>query len=182
MEPVELRSERLLMSVPTRADVVVIARYCQDPLFEQNLTTPWPYEREHAQSFVALVAQWWAEGSEFTFGIRDVETGELLGMIGWRLRGDIGFWMGAEHRGRGYMVEALATLVVWVFVEHAPERIEWETLPGNVASARVARAAGFRYTGMAPVLVPARDGSHPDSWHAELLRDDDRDPKPGWPL
>jgi RimJ/RimL family protein N-acetyltransferase len=190
VEPVELRSERLTLSVPTLDDVDAITRYCQDPLFERYLTTPWPYGRSDAVAFVDAVARWWEERSEYTLGIRLDEHhgdpsdggGALVGMIGWRARGDIGFWMGAEHRGRGYMVEALATMVEWVFVEHDPERIAWETLPGNLASARVARAAGFRYTGIAPVLVPARDGSHPDSWHAELRRDDDRDPKPGWPL
>ena len=183
MEPVELRSERLTLSVPTPDDVDDITRYCQDPLFEQFLTTPWPYSRSDAEWFVDAVARWWDEGSEYTLGIRlDEAGGALIGMIGWRSRGDVGFWMGAEHRGRGYMVEALATMVEWVFVEHDPERILWETLPGNLASARVARAAGFRYLGIAPVLVPARDGSYPDSWHAELRRDDDRDPKPGWPL
>ena len=182
MEAVELRSERLVLSAPTAADVDAITRYCQDPLFEQYLTTPWPYGRADAVAFVDAVARRWAEGSEFTLGIRLDDDDPLIGMIGWRARGDVGFWMGAEHRGRGYMVEALASMVEWVFVEHAPDRITWETLPGNLASARVARAAGFRYTGIAPVLVPARDGSRPDSWHGELLRDEDRNPKPGWPL
>jgi RimJ/RimL family protein N-acetyltransferase len=192
VEPVELHTERLTLSVPTLDDVDAITRYCQDPLFEQFLTTPWPYGRADAVAFVDAVARWWAEESEYTLGIRLGETdagggvdaggGPLIGMIGWRRRGDVGFWMGADHRGQGYMVEALAAMVEWVFVEHAPDRITWETLPGNLASARVARAAGFRFTGIAPVLVPARDGSHPDSWHGELLRDEDRDPKPGWPL
>jgi RimJ/RimL family protein N-acetyltransferase len=181
VQPVELRSERLVLSAPTLDDVDAITRACQDALFEQYLTTPWPYRREDAVAFVGKVAGWWASGSECTFGLR-TDDGELIGMIGWRVRGDVGFWMAAEHRGRGYMVEALATVAEWVFVEHRPERITWESLPGNVASARVARAAGFRYTGIAPVLVPARDGSHPDGWHADLLRDDDREPKPGWPL
>jgi len=181
VEPVELRTERLTLSVPTAADVDAITRYCQDPLFEHYLTTPWPYGRADAVAFVDAVARWWAEGRECTWAIRGDE-GSLRGMIGWRRRGDVGFWLGAEHRGNGYMVEALAAVCEWVFVELEVERIGWETLPGNVASARAARAGGFRYTGIAPVLVPARDGSHPDSWHAELRRDDDRDPKPGWPL
>lgn len=182
MLPVTLRTPRLLLSAPTLDDVDAITRYCQDPLFERYLTTPWPYVRADAEGYVEAVAARWANATEeFNWAIRTPDN-VLMGMIGWRTRGDVGFWMGAEHRGRGYMVEALATMVEWVFVERAPERIEWETLPGNVASARVARAAGFRYTGIATVLVPARDGSHPDSWHAELLRDDDRDPKPGWPL
>lgn len=183
MLPVELRTERLILSAPTPsdADVDSIARYCQDPLFERYLTTPWPYGRSDAVAFVDAVARWWHEGTELTWAVRD-QGGSLIGMIGWRTRGDVGFWMGAEHRGRGYMVEALAAVCEWLFVELGIERITWETLPGNLPSARVARAAGFRYTGIAPVLVPARDGSHPGSWHGELRHDDDRDPKTGWPL
>jgi RimJ/RimL family protein N-acetyltransferase len=181
--PVELRTERLILSAPTGsdADVDAITHYCQDPLFERFLTTPWPYGRSDAVGFVDAVARWWEQGTEFTWAVRD-PTGSLLGMIGWRSRGDVGFWMGAEHRGRGFMVEALAAVCEWVFVELGPERIGWETLPGNEASARVARAAGFRYTGNAPVIIPARDGTFPDSWHGELLRDDDRGIKDGWPL
>jgi len=182
VEPVELRTERLLLTPPTADDVDAITRYCQDPLFGQFLTTPWPYGRADAVQFVEAVERWWQSGSEFTFGIRDGETAALLGMVGWRARGDVGFWMGAEHRGRGLMVEALAAACEWVFVDRGADVIRWETLPGNIASARVARAAGFRFTGIAPVIVPARDGSFPDSWHGELRRDDDREPKDGWPL
>ena len=53
MIPVELRSERLILSIPTGdADIEAIARFCQDPLFEQYLTTPWPYTRNDAVAFV----------------------------------------------------------------------------------------------------------------------------------
>jgi RimJ/RimL family protein N-acetyltransferase len=186
--PVELRSERLLLSMPLASDVDAIAHYCQDPLFEKYLTTPWPYARTDAEEYVErIVPRWWEEGSEFAWAIRSPDDSALLGMISWRTRGDLGFWMGAEHRGRGYMVEALTAVVDWVFadavVDGRPvDRIEWETLPGNFASAYVARAAGFRFTGHAPVLIPARDGSHPDSLHAELRREDDRGRKAGWPL
>ena len=188
MEPVELRSERLILSTPVASDIDAITHYCQDPLFERFLTTPWPYTRADAEDYVErTVPRWWAEGSEYAWAIRSADDGALLGMISWRTRGDLGFWMGAEHRGRGYMVEALAAVIEWVFadavVDGRPvDRIDWETLPGNDASARVARAAGFRYTGLAPVIIPARDGSFPDSWHGVLLRDDDRDLKGGWPL
>lgn len=192
MEPVELRSERLILSTPAGPDdIAAVARYCQDPLFEQYLTTPWPYALDHAADFVErFVPERWADDSEYSWAIRSgggSTTGALMGMIGWRTRGDVGFWMGAEHRGAGFMVEALTTVCEWVFVAplvdgHGVERIDWETLPGNFASARVARAAGFHYAGIAPVLIPARDGSRPDGWHGVLLRDDDREVKDGWPL
>ena len=179
-------TSRLQLSPPTLDDVDAIARYCQDPLFERYLTTPWPYSRSDAVRFVDLVAEWWREESEFTWGIRvapgSSTGGDLLGMISWRPRGDVGFWMGAEHRGHGYMVEALTAVADWVFTERGVDEILWECVPGNVASARTARAAGFRYTGLAPAMVARRDGSFLDDWHGILLRDGGRDPKPGWPM
>ncbi len=128
-----------------------------------------------------IVPEAWAGDLAYTWAIRS-ESGTLLGMIDWRTRGDVGFWMGSDQRRNGYMLEALKAVCDWVFTECGASRIEWEAKPGNDASARVARAAGFRYTGSAPALVPACDGSHPDGPHAELRRDDDRDIKNGWPL
>ena len=68
------------------------------------------------------------------------------------------------------------------FVERGLDRIAWESVRGNLDSARVARAVGFRFLGDAPVELAFRDGSHPDGWHAELRRDDDGSVREGWPL
>ena len=184
MTPVTLRTERLLLSTPTASDVDRITEYCQDPVFERFMATPWPYERRHAEGFVELVVPTgWESDAEYTWAIREVENAELLGMIGWRAElGDVGFWMGAPHRGRGYTSEALATVCEWLFVERDIDRIAWESVAGNVESARVARAAGFRYLGEGAVRTAFRDGSFPDGWHAELLRHDDGSVNDGWPL
>ncbi len=184
MEPVELATERLTLSAPVPADIDAIARYCQDPLFERYMTTPWPYTRDDAAWFVErFVPAGWEHGVELTWALRAAPEAELMGVIGWRsATGDVGFWMGAEHRGQGYMAEALRTVVEWVFVERDVPSIAWESFAGNEASARVARGAGFRFTGEGPVRLPARDGSRPNGWHGELAREDDRDLKDGWPL
>lgn len=184
MIPVTLSTERLTLSAPTTSDIDRIAEYCQDPQFERYMATPWPYERQHAEGFVeVMVPGGWASDEEYTWAIRDGESEELLGMIGWRSeRGDVGYWMGAPHRGRGYTREALAAVCEWVFVERGVDRLTWESVAGNLDSARVARSVGFRYVAEAPMLLAFRDGSHPDGWHAELRRDDDRLVKEGWPL
>ena len=52
MQPLTLRTDRLVLDQPRDGDVDAITEYCQDPLFERYLTVPWPYEREHAVSFV----------------------------------------------------------------------------------------------------------------------------------
>ena len=181
MRPVVLRTERLELSPPTLDDADTITEYCRDPLFERMLTTPWPYEHEHAVGFIEhVVGPGWRDEKEYTWGLR--RDGALVGMIGAReaLR-DVGFWLGAPHRGQGLTAEALRAVCTWLFAERGWESVGWEAFTGNVASARVARAAGFRFTGVAPVRVPARDGSTPDGWHAELRATDLGAVHEGWP-
>lgn len=182
MIPVVLRTERLVLDQPEERDVPLLTEYCQDPVFEHFMVTPWPYEEHHARAFVSsLVPKGWAENSEYTWAVRESEGGPLLGMIGHRpSRSDIGFWLGRPHRGAGYMTEASHALVDWLF-ERGRQRIFWECIAGNAASASVARKCGFRYTGERPAVIPGRNGEHPLAWHAELVATDDRSVKQGWP-
>ena len=184
MEPFALAAGPLLLDQPTEADVDAITEYCQDPVFERFLTLPWPYARRHAEFFVHdYVPLGWESASEATWALRDSD-GTFLGVIGVRAsRAMVGFWLGAPHRGRGYMPLAVSAVADWVFESGFAglSAIRWEAVVGNAASLVVARKAGFTYTGTEPAVVTARDGSSPLSWQAVLRAGDDRTPKPGWP-
>jgi RimJ/RimL family protein N-acetyltransferase len=80
------------------------------------------------------------------------------------------------------MPEAVRAVADWAFETGFSEEISWECIAGNAASAIVARKLGFSFTGVKPSVLPARDGSHPESWHGLLRASDDRSVKPGWPL
>lgn len=183
MTPFPLRTARLVLDQPTLADVDDITRYCSDPLFERYLTIPWPYTRDHAVGFIEeYVAEGWAADREWTWAIRDRDAGPLLGVIGVRVEwGMVGYWLGADHRGRGILPEAVAAVVDATFARTALDELLWECVLGNVASLRVAQKCGFRYTGMKPGQVRGRDGGQSASWTGALARDDDRAPKAGWP-
>ncbi|MDQ1572399.1 MAG: hypothetical protein QOF79_3073 [Actinomycetota bacterium] len=180
MDPAALTTARLVLDQPTLADADLIAEYCQDPVFEHFMTTPWPYTRPDAVGFIEeYVPGGWATGREYTWAIRT--EGRFLGVIGYRIAGrDIGFWLGEPHRGNGYMPEATATVVDWLFGLGTPG-VRWECVVGNLSSLAVARKAGFRFTGEREATVRDRDGGHPLAWHGELSPDDSREPKPGWP-
>jgi RimJ/RimL family protein N-acetyltransferase len=182
MIPVMLRTERLVLDQPADRDAPLITEYCQDPLFEHYLTTPWPYEERHSRGFVTEhVPEGWANESEFTWAIRAERSAPLLGVVSHRTaRSDIGFWLGAPHRGHGFMPEAVNAVLDWAFARGAG-RIEWECIAGNTASATVARKCGFRFTGAAPGSHPGRDGEHPLAWHGGLAAGEDRTEKDGWP-
>ncbi|MEB4614248.1 GNAT family N-acetyltransferase, partial [Leucobacter sp. M11] len=155
MRTVELRTERLLLDQPREADIDAITAFCQDPLFERFLTTPWPYRREHAEGFIReIVPAAWTDGSEATWAIRLAERPtELLGVVcvGREPRG-VGYWQGAAHRGAGIVTEALAAVIDWRERERpfGAEPLSWSCFTGNIASARTARAAGFHFLGTGP--------------------------------
>lgn len=180
LQPVTLQSARLLLDQPNSDDIPAITRACQDPVFEDLLTLPWPYLPEHAEFFVnTLVPRGWETGVEATWAIRPRMIGDdaphpsstsaLYGVIGVRTRlGDLGYWMSPEYRGQGFMPEAIEAVISWLadsqFVP--PENLTWSCVAGNYASAAVARKSGFSFTGVGPAVGEHRDGTFPEAWHA----------------
>ena len=185
MEPFQLETRRLILGAPRLADESLMTEYCQDPAFERFMTLPWPYLASDARFFVTeYVPKGWTGGSELTWALRARSGGEFLGIVGFRIPSrDLGFWLGAPHRGNGYMPEAVTAVANWVLGTRFAgiSKIRWECVVGNYASAAVARNCGFTFTGTAASTIAARDGSHPESWHGSLSATDGRLPKPGWP-
>jgi RimJ/RimL family protein N-acetyltransferase len=182
MKPVTFHTARLVLDRPTLNDVDLITEYCNDDAFSgQSMTTPWPYERKHAVGFVnELVPRWWDADAEYTWALR--LDGVIIGVIGYRTAGrDIGYWMGAPYRRKGYMREAVNAVLDWIFAGGADE-VVWETTVGNVSSVAVARSTGFTFTGTRDSLFTARDGTHPRAWQGVLAATDTREPKPDWPI
>ena len=184
MQPVTLRTSRLELSLPTAEDAEAVTDAAQDPEVPRWTTLPSPYHREHADDFIAKAAEWWEAETELTWAVR--LDGRWIGMIGLQhlvVRGDaeIGFWMAAGARGKGYLGEAARAVIDFAFDGPlALQRLEWQAIVGNIPSARTARSLGFRYEGtLRQKLVDPR-GRH-DGWVAGLLPTDDRTPV-DWPI
>lgn len=186
MEKATLQTARLVLSAPTDADIDAITRACQDPEIPRWTTVPHPYARQDAADFVRLVDEWWADGSQTVWAMR--AGSELVGMIGLHhitahaTGGDaeLGFWVAAEARGSGYLVEAARPVLDWGFHELGLVRVRWRAVAGNVPSARAARALGFRYEGLQRQALTSPRGRD-DGWSAGLLAADDRTPV-DWPV
>jgi RimJ/RimL family protein N-acetyltransferase len=185
MRPYVLEDAELRLDQPGPDDVAAITEHCQDPIFERFLTLPWPYRIGDAHYFVEEhVPRGWSNGNEFTWAVRAAAGAPLVGIIGFRTaRSDLGFWLGAAHRGRGIMPRAVGLVTGHLLGGGLPgiHVVRWECVVGNTSSLAVARKCGFTFTGTKPANVAARDGSHPESWHAELRQGDSLEPKTGWP-
>lgn len=85
------------------------------------------------------------------FAITDTRSGELVGCCGvddWTGEdvAQIGYWIAAPARGRGYASRAAILLTRWLF-ELGAARVFLTIVAGNEGSVAVARRAGFVYEG-----------------------------------
>jgi RimJ/RimL family protein N-acetyltransferase len=134
------------------ADAPALVRACQDPEIPRWTRVPQPYTLEDARGFAAVAATEAAAGLGVALVVTDAG-GVLLGTIGLmevdrnKGSGELGYWLAREARGRGAATRAVRLVTGWAAEELGLRRLEILTLPGNVASARVAERAGFTATG-----------------------------------
>src|SRR4051812_26637272 len=85
--------------------------------------------------------------------IADAGTSEFLGGIGlYRInerhrRGEVGFWLTPQARGRGVASRAVRLITTWAFDSLGFERVELTTTPDNAATRALAIKLGFKEEG-----------------------------------
>lgn len=183
MEPITLTTGRLRLRPFTPDDVDAVYAACQDPDIQRWTQVPAPYQRSDAEFFVnRLSPDGWRQDMEYPFAVEPVEGGPLIAAAGLHLRGEgireVGFWQVREHRGHGYMTEAVGALAHWAFTALGVHRLLWRAEVGNTASLAVAERAGFTLEGVERAGL-ANKGTVRDAWVASLLPSDLGLP---WPL
>jgi RimJ/RimL family protein N-acetyltransferase len=107
--------------------------------------------------------------------ICDAATGAGAGILGLRRFGPpgvvgIGYGVLPQFRGRGFTTRALRLLAGWAFSRTPIARLELGCKAANVASARVALAAGFVEEGRRAGRLRNPDGSYSDELTFGLVR------------
>ncbi|MFJ3033245.1 GNAT family N-acetyltransferase [Curtobacterium pusillum] len=189
MDPVTLRTERLVLSVPEPSDAEDVVAYANDPDVIAYTPVPVPYGHAEARQWITeVVRTGWAADTRYDFGIRRADDLRLLGTIG--LFGfvdgaaEIGYAVHPDGRGHGFVTEAAAVVLEWAFAP-APDglglvRVQWRAIATNTPSAAIAQRLGLRYEGLLRSGVFHRGQRH-DQLIAAALRDDDRSTPTVWP-
>lgn len=157
-------------------DAPASAKHGNDPGIVQWMrdTFPFPYSLKDAEGFITnrgtvdthpvLFDTNTAEDKEgktpkqvlINYAIVRRSDGAFMGGIGLKPRKDVerrtmevGYWIGREFWGKGYMTEALRGFSAWTFATF-PQllRLEAKTFEGNVASGRVLLKAGYQAEGV----------------------------------
>ncbi|WP_235934047.1 GNAT family N-acetyltransferase [Paramicrobacterium chengjingii] len=171
-----LSTSRIALRCPTLDDVDAITDACQDPEVQRRVPVPVPYRREHAVAYVTTFCEdGWITGERCTWAL-EVD-GAFAGVIGLDDIADgsanLGYWMAPQHRGHGYLTEAVAAVLNFAFDTLELERVEWRAFAGNRGSARVAQRSGFRFEGVRRCASRGRNGRE-DDWVGSILSTDDR--------
>ena len=121
---------------------------------------------------VAEAAEAYDARSPGSFAIVDpADPDRFLGIISWRLDAhaalqiaDIGYGVNADSRGRGVARRAIRAFVRWLTTDvDGPRmvRVQLDHSVENVASCRVALAAGLELEGVRQGFLPLRDPAAP---------------------
>ncbi|GAA3308080.1 GNAT family N-acetyltransferase [Nonomuraea dietziae] len=156
----------LILRPPSRDDLGAIVRASSDAETARFLyLLPVPYTSKDAESYLELAERRWAEGGA-EFSVVDAATGRYLGAVGLRATGghgahEIGYRVAEWARGRGVATAAARAVSEWAF-DKGVRRIELRAEVENLASLRVAYAAGYLQEGIERERRRTRDGRPAD--------------------
>jgi ribosomal-protein-alanine N-acetyltransferase len=143
----ELILARCTIRTLRASDAPRLAQIANDRDIWRNLRDrfPHPYELAHAEGFIRHILTSTREhafaiclGDELA-GVISVNVGEDI----YRRTAEIGFWLGAEARGKGIATDAVAAVSAWAFDTLDLVRIHAAVFVWNPGSARVLEKAGY---------------------------------------
>ena len=120
----------------------------------------------------------WEEDRGYGFGVFLKETGAFIGRVNlanlvrgaWQ-NATTGYWMDAQHNGKGYATEALKLALQFAF-EHAKlHRVQAGVIPRNIGSIRVVEKAGMRFEGLSLRYLKINDVWEDHNIYAITLED-----------
>lgn len=162
--PIRITCDRLLLSAPKGSDFKAWSG-----LRAANREHLQPYEPlwgDHANTraeWKLRMKAWranWSKDRGYAFFLFRRDDERLLGGValtnirrGAAQTATLGYWLGAEMTGQGYMTEAVDALCKWAKADLQLARIEASTLPENDASRRVLERCGFQKEGFAKAYL-----------------------------
>jgi RimJ/RimL family protein N-acetyltransferase len=138
----------------TDDDVAVVTAAVRDPLIAKHTRVLPNQTEEQTRAFFQSQEPSRRAGQAIAFAIEEVATGLFAGTVGllrfsWEEhRGEIGYWLAPEGRGRGLATRAVRLLGPWALEELGLGRLALHTDVDNAASQAVAERAGFTREGV----------------------------------
>lgn len=179
-----IRGEKVVLRPPTMADYQQWSMLrAESRKFLAPWEPIWPADELSRLGYRRRIKRYqreMREGSGYPFFVFSADGVALLGGLtlsqiqrGVTQSGSLGYWMGERHANRGYMSDAVRTLVSYTFDILRLHRIEAACLPHNAASTRLLEKVGFSREGYARSYL-CIDGRWQDHLLYAMVNDDPR--------
>jgi ribosomal-protein-alanine N-acetyltransferase len=173
-EPIELRTERLLLRPFDFADVDDVLGYEREPVMARYQPPGPPFSREDAVTMVRRRIRQrpsWAIVASTTEHARRPVVGHVRCSV-WAgtQTAELGYAVAPQFWGQGLATEAVRRVVDHAFALLGLHKLVGSLVALNVGSARVLEKLGFQLEGRSREQVPIRDGTIVDTLHYGLLR------------
>jgi RimJ/RimL family protein N-acetyltransferase len=141
---------------------------------------PWchsAYAPSETAAFIETTIQWWANQSQFPFGMFDATTRAFIGGTGvnhisqQNRYANIGYWVRTSRARQGLASRALHLAARYAFDTVGMKRVEIAAHPDNVASRRVAEKAGATFEGVMRNRIYMRGRSYPAALYSLVPED-----------
>ncbi len=149
-----LAAPRVALRWLTEADVGALYGIFSNPTVMRYWSTLPMSELAQAKKLVADIHEGFRAQRLFQWGVARLEDDRIIGTCTLfainesQGRAEVGYALGHEYWGRGYMNEALTTLVGFAFGTLAMRRLEADIDPRNVGSLHAVERLGFRHEGL----------------------------------
>jgi RimJ/RimL family protein N-acetyltransferase len=149
-----LTARRVALRWLTEEDAGALFDIFSNPSVMRYWSTPPMSDIGRAKALVADIHQRFLARQGFQWGVarraddRIIGTCTLFAIHEPQQRAEIGYALGHEHWGQGYMSEALTILLDYAFGALGLRRLEADVDPRNSGSMRVLERLGFRHEGL----------------------------------
>jgi RimJ/RimL family protein N-acetyltransferase len=149
-----IETERLLLRMPSAADVAPLAAFIEDPEFVRYVPKSKVVRtaQERAERLIDSYQRRWEEQPLNAMGWSAARKsdGQFIGICGLEgvpdtADGEIDYRLGPPYWGQGYATEAARAMVRFGFEQTAWERLVAAVVPANAASVRLVEHLGFVY-------------------------------------
>ncbi|MFD2167576.1 GNAT family N-acetyltransferase [Thalassotalea euphylliae] len=158
MEFPEIDTPRLMLNALTKEDAPAIFTLFSDPKVVEYYDLAAFTELAQAEKLINFFVKRYEDNIGIRWAIRFKDTGELIGTCGfngWNTAmksSPIGYDLMSQYWGKGLVTEVLHPILALAFEGALPcgelNRIQADTIPGNVGSEKVLLKLGFKEEGL----------------------------------
>lgn len=145
-----LESERLRFRKLTDNDVPAVLQLRSDPKVMEYIPRPLVSTQEEALAHIKMINDKIDANTDINWAVTEKGNDSCIGIIGFyrtqpeNFRTELGYMILPEHHNKGYVSEAVNTLLNYAFNALNFHSIEAIIDPRNIASERVLQKNGFR--------------------------------------